>query len=171
MKQIVLRYGLLSGIIGATLMFAMTLYLNNDVARFANSEYAGMTGIILSLIVVYFGIRAYRDQQGPGAFSFFQGFQVGLFISLISSAIYVAAWMIVYHTMMPDFMDKMIEYSLTKMKSAGASSAEIESSMAEMAHYKELYKNPLFIAAFTFIEPFPVGLVITLVSAALLRRA
>lgn len=171
MKQIILRYGLISGIIGALLMLAMTLYMRNDPTRFANAEYAGMAGIILSMIIVYFGVRAYRDQVGAGPFSFFQGFQVGLFITLISSVFYVVTWMIVYHTMMPDFMDKFMEYSLNKMKNAGASSGEIAEKMADMAKFKEMYKNPLLAAAITLVEPFPIGLVITLVSAALLRRA
>jgi hypothetical protein len=33
-----------------------------------------------------------------------------------------------------------------------------------------MYDNPLLNAAMTFVEPFPIGLVITLISAAVLRR-
>ena len=39
-----------------------------------------------------------------------------------------------------------------------------------MRSFKEAYDNPLTNAAYTFIEPFPVGLLVTVISAAALRR-
>ena len=37
-------------------------------------------------------------------------------------------------------------------------------------HMQQSYQNPLVNIAYTFIEPLPVGLIITLISAAMLRR-
>ena len=57
-----------------------------------------------------------------------------------------------------------------KLRAAGVSAAVIQAKTAEVQKYKAMYENPLINAAMTFIEPFPVGLVITLISAAILRR-
>ena len=71
---------------------------------------------------------------------------------------------------MPDFMDKYGAHVLQKMQASGATAAAIQEKSEEINKLKVMYKNPLFNAAMTFIEPFPVGLVITLLSAAVLRK-
>jgi hypothetical protein len=46
----------------------------------------------------------------------------------------------------------------------------MDQRLAEMRHVAALYKNPFVNAAMTVVEPLPVGLVIALVSAGVLRR-
>jgi hypothetical protein len=79
-------------------------------------------------------------------------------------------WEILYYNFLPDFMDKYGAHIIGKLKASGASDAAIQAQLQQLNKYKELYANPLINAAMTFIEPFPVGLAITLVSAAILRR-
>lgn len=170
MQTIVRQYGLLSGCVGALLMVLMAFYTHNDPNRFDNGAVLGYLGILLSMVFVFLGVRAYRDSVSAGKITFGRAFQVGLYITLISCAIYVVTWLIVMNTLMTDFMDQYMAYSLQKMQEAGKSAEEIANKTAEMEEFKEMYKNPLVAAAFTFLEPFPVGLAVTLLSAAVLRR-
>jgi hypothetical protein len=130
----------------------------------------GYTTIVLSFLLVYFGIRSYRDNIGEGRITFGRAFGIGICITLISCVFYVVTWEILYYNFMPDFMDKFTAHAIEKLKASGASAAVIQAKSAEMQRAKEMYANPLINAAFTFIEPFPVGLVITLISAGILRR-
>ncbi|MBL7798836.1 MAG: DUF4199 domain-containing protein [Saprospiraceae bacterium] len=171
MKNLILKYGLISGAVGAVMMFCMALYLGNDPGRFSHGEVFGYTGIVLSMLFVFFGVRAYRDQVASGVISFGKAFQVGLMITLISCAIYVATWFVVSNTLMTDFMDKYSEFMIQQLQAGGASAEKIAEKTAEMEQFKEMYKNPLVKIAFTFLEPFPVGLAVTLLSAAILRRS
>jgi hypothetical protein len=171
MKRTVLTFGLISGVISSVLMAGNMALIDNT--GFDKATYLGYTAIVLSFLLVFFGIKSYRDNVGGGKISFGKAFQAGILITLISCAIYVAAWEVVYDThksAMTDFMDKYNAHVIEKEKAAGASEAELQRKTAEMAKAKEMYKNPVIRAGWTFLEPFPVGLVITLVSAGILRR-
>jgi hypothetical protein len=130
----------------------------------------GYTTIVLSFLLVYFGIRSYRDNVGSGQITFSKAFVVGLSITLISCVCYVVSWEILYYNFMPDFMDKYAAHAVQKLQASGASPAAIQAQVQKMEKFKQMYANPLINAAMTFIEPFPVGLVITLISAAVLRK-
>lgn len=170
MKKIILNYGLISGAVAAALMLGMALYMGNDPKKFSNGEIFGYVGILLSMVVVFLGVRAYRDQEAGGRLSFGSGFKVGILITIISCVCYVLAWKAISNTLMSDFMDQFMKQSLDQMKNSGASAAEIAKKTAEMEHYKALYKNPLTEFALIFLEPFPVGFLVTLASAAILRK-
>ena len=168
MKKTILVFGFISGAISAVMLSATVPFA--DKIGFDKGEYLGYTVIVLSLLLVFFGIRSYRDNVGNGQISFGRAFAVGISITVISCVCYVVTWEVLYYKFLPDFMDKYGAYLVAKAKASGASPAEMQSQIAELKKYKELYKNPFINAALTFIEPFPVGLVITLVSAAILRR-
>jgi hypothetical protein len=169
MKKTILTYGLISGGIAAVLMTATALYFNN-ATDYRNGELFGYAGILLSMVFVYLGVRAFRDNYTDGALSFGTAFKVGILITLISCACYVIAWLVVYQTLMPDFMDRYIEQALAQMKLNGATVEQIRQEAAKMEEFKTMYKNPLVRVAFTFLEPFPVGVLVTLLSSAILRR-
>ncbi|HXZ26782.1 MAG TPA: DUF4199 domain-containing protein [Terriglobales bacterium] len=171
MKKTVLTFGLISGVISSVLMACNMALIGKT--GFDKATYLGYTALVLSFLLVFFGIKSYRDNVGGGQVSFGKAFQVGILITLLSSAMYVAAWEVVYDTnrsAMTDFLDKYNAHILEKEKAAGASEAVLQQKRAEMAKTKEMYQNPVIRAGWTFLEPFPVGLVITLVSAGLLRR-
>lgn len=169
MKRTVLIFGLISGAISSAMMFLTMPLINRGVINIDNGEVIGYTAIFLSFLLVFFGIRAYRESHG-GSISFGRAFAVGILITLISCVFYVASWEIIYFNFMPDFADKYAAVTVSRMHAKGASDAAIERKKKEMAEFKAMYANPLTNAAITFVEPFPVGLVVTLVSAGILRR-
>jgi hypothetical protein len=168
MKKTILTFGLISGVIISVLMIATVPF--GDRIGLGHSYLVGYTTMILAFLLVYFGIRSYRDNFGDGHISFGKAFVIGISIALISSLCYVVTWEIIYFKFMPDFMDKYSAYAIQKLQASGASPAAIQAKTAEMQRYKALEDNPLTNAAMTFIEPFPVGLVVSLISAAILRR-
>ena len=170
MKRIVLRYGLASGAILLALCSVTLPLCLNGTLDFDNSLVLGYTVMVLAFLMVFFGVRSYRDSIGAGAISFGRAFGVGLLISLITCAVYVIAWEIVYFNFFPDFMDKYSAHALARMRAAGESEAAIREAAAKMAEMAKHYKNLFYNIAVTFMEIFPVGLIVTLVSAAILRR-
>lgn len=170
MKKIVLTYGLISGALAAVFLTFMALSVHNSNMDMSGSEIYGYSGMLLSMLLTYFGVRRYRDQVAGGSIPFAKAFQVGILITLISCLCYVAAWLILYYNFMPDFMDRYIEQVLAEMKSSGATEAAIQKKTADMDKYKSIYSTPFGVAAITFMEPFPLGLVVTLITALIVRR-
>jgi uncharacterized membrane protein (UPF0136 family) len=170
MKKIVLTFGLISGAISSAMMFATLPLMHRDVVNFDNGLILGYASILLSLLLVFFGIRSYRDHVGGGTVTFGRAFTVGILITVISCLSYVVSWEIIYYKITPDFMEKWSAHEIAKLHAKGASAAVVEAKRQEMAELKKKLDNPLFNAAMTFIEPFPVGLLVTLISAAILRR-
>jgi hypothetical protein len=165
MKKTIITFGLISGAISALMMVATVPFA--DRIGFDKGLVIGYTSIVLSFLLVFFGIRSYRDNVGNGQITFSKAFAVGISITLISCVCYVLTWEIIYFNFLPDFMDKYGAHLIEKAKASGANAAAVQ---AQVKKYKEMYDNPLLNAAMTFMEPFPIGLVITLISAAVLRR-
>ena len=169
MKKIVLTFGLISGVIASLLMLVNMAFV--DKIGFDRGLIVGYTVIVLSFLLVFFGIRSYRENIGGGYISFGRAFTVGILIALISSVIYVVTWEIEYRTWFYDFPEKYTNYMIESARASGTPPEEIARQTQELNSTFALYKsNPLVRAAFTFIEPFPVGLLISLISAAILRR-
>jgi hypothetical protein len=168
MKKIVLTFGLISGAITSLTMVAIVPFARR--IGFDKGAVIGYTSIVLSFLLVFSGIQSYRNNAGDGQITFSKAFAVGISITLISCACYVVTWEILYYSVFPDFWDRYGAHLIDKLRAAGASPAAIQARLQQVSRYKELYKNPLFNAAMTFIEPFSIGLVITLISAAILRR-
>jgi len=169
MKRIVIIFGLISGLISSALMFLTLPFMHNGTVDFNNGYLVGYTAIVLSFLLVFFGIRSYRENAG-GTITFGRGFTVGILITLISCVFYVASWEVIYFKVMPDFADKYAAHAISDMRAKGATDAAIAAKKVEMEKMKTMLNNPLLNAAMTFIEPFPVGLLVTLISAAVLRR-
>jgi hypothetical protein len=170
MRKIVLRFGLASGFILVALALIMTPLCLRGTLDFDHSEILGYSSMVLSFLLVFFGIRSYRDTVAGGAIGFGKAFQVGILITLITCAMYVLAWEIAYFNFFPNFLDLYSAHVLARMRSTGASEAAIRETSAKMAELAKHYTNPLYNSAVTFMEVFPVGLIMTLISAAILRR-
>ena len=168
MKKTILIFGLISGAVSSVMMVATVPFLHN--IGFDKGLIVGYTSIVLSFLLVYFGIRSHRDNVGSGQITFTKAFAIGICITLISCVFYVATWEILYYNFLPGFWDNYGAHMIEKAKASGASEAAIQAQVEQVKRYKEFYANPFLNAAMTFIEPFPVGLAITLISAAVLRR-
>ena len=170
MKRIVIRYGIASGAILMTLAAVMLPLCLNGTIDFDQGELFGYSTMVLAFLMVFFGIKSYRDNVSEGSIGFGKAFQVGILITLVTCAIYVIAWEIAYFNFFPDFLDQYSTHMLAKMRAAGESEAAIQKATDQMAFMAKYYDNILFNSAITFLEVFPVGLIVTLVSAAILRR-
>ena len=168
MKKTVLTFGVYSGLASAALMLATVPFM--EAIGFDRGVYVGYTGMLISFLFIYFGVRSYRDTALGGRISFATGFNVGILITLISCVFYVASWEIISHNFMPDFADKYAAAMVAKLREKGVSDAVIVEKKKQMDRMREMLRNPAINAAMTFIEPFPVGLVVTLVSAGILRK-
>lgn len=170
MKKIVLRYGLASGALLAVMMAVTMPLYRRGILDFDHGELIGYSSMVLAFLLVFFGIKSYRDHVAAGEISFGKAFRVGLLISLVACAMYVLSWQILYYNFYPDFLDHYSAQAVAKMRAEGESEAAIQAASAQMADFAKLYANPLVNIAITFLEVFPVGLIMTLVSAAILRR-
>lgn len=170
MTRIALRYGLAAGAIVAAVLAASLLLVDHRTVDMERGQLVGYASMVLAFVLVYFGIRAWREGQGGGAIGFGRAVAVGLSIVLVASAVYIVTWLVLYYTVLPDFGAVYAEQMVERLRASGAPAAEIAAKEAELARFAELYKNPFFNAAVTFLEIFPVGLVVTLISAAILRR-
>jgi hypothetical protein len=169
-RNIVLRFGLTSGVILMVLSAVMLPLCMKGIIDFDHSEILGYTAMVLSFLLVFFGIRSYRDTVAGGAIGFGKAFQVGILITLITCAMYVLAWEIAYFNFFPDFLTQYSAHVLAKMHAKGAREADIRETTAQMAEMAKHYNNLFYNCAVTFLEVFPVGLIVTLISAAILRR-
>ncbi|HEU4833122.1 MAG TPA: DUF4199 domain-containing protein [Pyrinomonadaceae bacterium] len=169
MKRIVLTFGLISGAILSVMMAATIPFV--EKIGFNNGMVIGYTTMVLAFLLVFFGIRSYRETVGAGRISFGRALGVGLLIMLIACICYVVTWEIIYHNFLPDFMEKYAAHEVEKARNSGKSPEQIAQEVEQMNRMMTLYKNNiLFNIAITILEPLPVGLVMTLISALILRR-
>jgi hypothetical protein len=168
MKRIVLTFGFIAGGI-LSVMMLLTLPFMHKIGL-ERAMVIGYTSMVLGFLMVYFGVRAYRDTVGNGRVGFGRAFAVGILITLLGSACYVATWEVIYNTMMPNFADDYAATVLKEARASGASEQQIAAKTRELAEFKEMYANPVMNVAMTFLEPLPVGLLLTLVSAGVLSR-
>lgn len=168
MKKTVLTFGLISGAIMSAMMFGTLPFM--DKIGFDKGAIVGYTSMVLAFLLVFFGIRSYRENISGGTISFGRAFTVGILIMLVSSVCYVIAWEIIYFNFAHDFFDKYSAYVVQQAKSAGGSPEAVQAKLQQMQDFKKLYNNPFFNAAVTLLEPLPVGLIMTLISALILRK-
>ena len=168
MKKTVITFGVISGVILSGLMLATVPFI--DRIGFDYGMVVGYTTMVLSFLMVFFGIRSYRETVGGGKISFGRALSIGVLIMLISCAFYVITWEFVYFNLMPDFGDKYAAYALEKARASGATQQQLEEMTKQFQEFKIMYDKPIMNAAITFLEPLPVGVPITLLSAALLRK-
>jgi hypothetical protein len=169
MKKVVLTFGLIGGAILAVMMIATLPF--HDQIGFDRGVYVGYTTMVLAFLMVYFGVQSYRDNVAGGSVTFGRAFKVGLLISLVIMACYVAVWEVIYYNFMPDYLDQYTAYALEQARQSGASADAIAAQAEEMRKFGDMYKNnPLVNVAFTLLEPLPVGLVFTLLTAGIASR-
>ena len=168
MKKTVLTFGLIAGAMLAAFMIATIPFM--DKIGFEYGMVVGYTGMVLAFLLVFFGIKSYRDNVAGGVISFGRAFKVGILIVLISSVCYVITWEILYFNFLPDFAERYTSYMVEKERASGASAEEIAQIVEKAQSMKSLLDNPFLNSAIAFLEPLPVGLLMTLISAAILRR-
>lgn len=169
MKKTVITSGLIAGLISSSLFIGLMLLGKAGDMNFKNGMIYGFSLMILAFSLIFVGTKSVRDQNG-GTISFGKAFLVGLYISLIASTIYVMIWMIDLHFFIPDFAEKYGAHMLDQLKAEGASQAAITAKSAEIASFKKMYSSPVFVVLMTYVEILPVGVLVSLISALIMKR-
>jgi hypothetical protein len=167
-KKTVLTFGLIAGVILSVMMLATLPFM--DSIGFEYGEIIGYSSMVLAFLLIFFGIRSYRDNVAGGTVGFGRALVVGLLISAVAAVCYVATWELIYFKLTPDFGAKFQAHLIEKARKDGESEDAIARRRAELDRFVELYRNPAFNAAVTFLEPLPVAVVVSLVSAGVLSR-
>lgn len=169
MKRNILIFGSIAGLIVAIFMVVSTglCYSNPD---YKGSMLLGYAGMLLAFSFVFVGIKNYRDKYCNRVITFGQAFKVGSLIMLVASTIYVVVWLFDYYLFVPDFIEWYTAHVLTQAKAEGKTTAEINSLMSQMDFSRKMYKTPFGVILLTYMEILPVGLVVTLISALILKR-
>jgi hypothetical protein len=169
MLRTILKYGAIAGVVVGGFMFATFLGFGGEPPM----DYAMLIGyatMLVALSAVFVGIKRHRDVDRGGVIGFWPAFGVGLGISFVAGVFYVVAWEGVQAMLDMDFATSYGNAMLEQARARGAGAAELARMSAEMAAFKVQYANPLFRLPMTFAEIFPVGVLVTLVSAGLLRN-
>jgi len=169
MKKIVWTYGLISGLIVSGWMLS-SIAIGFDQMDSNIAMFLGFTAMIIAFSFIFVAVKNFRDNLNNGTVTFGKAFQIGLLVSLIASTFYVVSWLVDYYLFIPDFMEKYSAHQLEKLQQSGATAVEIQSQTAEIQSMKEMYKNPLFVIMFTYIEILPIGLLISLITAFFLKK-
>lgn len=167
MKKTILTFGLISGGL-LSLMMAIGVALTKNVG-FENGMLIGYSTMVLAAIIVFVGVKQYRDTNA-GLITFGKALKMALLITLISTLMYVAVWMVLSYTIMSNFMDEYATAMIEKARTDGATAEKINAVSVEMEGFKEMYKNPLIRAGMTFMEPLPIGVPLSFITAFILRR-
>jgi hypothetical protein len=168
MKKVVLIYGLVSGVVSAILLVATIPYINS--ADFRKGDVLGYASIVLTVLLVFFGVRSYRENAARAGLSFGRGFAVGILITLISCGCHVVTFQMIYFKFVPDFGDRFAACMVERAKTSGGDPRKIDETAKTAQRLKQLYDKPGTNAAVAFAEAFPVGLIATILSAVILRR-
>jgi len=130
----------------------------------------GYASMILAFSLMFVGVKNYRDKYNGGIISFGKAFRIGLYITLVASTLYVLVWLVDYYVFIPDFMDKYSAHVINKAQNSGASANEIAAKTKEINTMKEMYNTPLMVVLLTYMEIFPVGLIVSIITALILKR-
>jgi hypothetical protein len=168
MKKTVWTFGLIAGAILSAMMLLTMLIV--DRIGFEHGEVIGYTTMVAAFLLIFFGVQSYRDNVLGGRVSFGRALSVGLLITLVASACYATTWEVIYFGVKTDFLPKYQEYEVKKARENGASDAAILKKQEELKRLAEWYQNPIVNFGMTILEPLPVGVLLSLVSAGILSR-
>lgn len=169
MKKNVWIFGLISGaLITAWANYMAWVCCANP--EFETNDFLGYTAMLVVFSLIFVGIRNYRNHYLGGFITFGHALKIGFFMSLVSATLYVIVWLVDYYVFIPDYLDYYITHVMYKARTGGATEAELAETAKSMAQFKALYQNPLFVIVSTFLEVFPVAMIVSLISALILKR-
>lgn len=167
MARIIVTYGLISGLV-IILGIMATLGLNSGAPH--GEVWLGYLIMLAALSAILVGVKQHRDQALGGVIKFRTAFLLGLGIALVASLTYVAVWEVYLAATDYAFAEQYAAQTLAAKRAAGVTGPAYEKAVAEMQAFRAQYANPLIRLPITFLEIFPVGLLVALVSALLLRN-
>jgi hypothetical protein len=169
MKKNVWAFGLISGLLISVFMTGSMAYCYQP-GHSGGSMVVGYSAMLLAFSLIFVAVKNQRDKYDGGVISFGKAFKIGLLISLICSTMYVIAWAVEYHFYMPDFMERYAAGKIKALQSSGATTAEIARKTKEYHADAVSYNNPFIFVGYTYMEIFPVGLIVSAITALILKK-
>lgn len=167
MGRIILVYGVIGGLIVAALM-QLTFWLL-PVHGGPLGMFIGFTTMFIAFSMILVGVRQYRDQHGGGVITFKRGALIGLGIALIASLFYVGSWETYLAVSGKDYMGEMTAKMLADAQATG-DALKVAEAARQGAEWRAIYANPLSRMGMTLTEIFPLGIVVALVIALLVKN-
>jgi ABC-type uncharacterized transport system permease subunit len=168
MKRTILVFGLISGVLVGAFLIALSAWASKK------HGYAdlllGYASMILALSLVYVGVQNFRDKYNGGSISFGKALRIGLGITLVASTIYVLVWLVEFYCFLPDFMEKYAATMVQQAKASGLSADALQKRLADIERMRVGYRNPITVILYSYLEILPVGIVISLLTALLVKR-
>ena len=170
MLRTILKYGLIAGlVVGGFELVTFVAFSGMPPMKYG--MVIGYTTMLIALSAVFVGIKRHRDVDRGGVIGFWPAFGIGVGISFIAGIFYVAAWEALQAMTHMDFAGSYARAMIESEKAKGASAETLAKLSADMESFKIQYADPLFRLPMTFVEIFPVGVLVSLVSAGLLRNS
>ncbi len=171
MFRTILLWGTVAGLIVGSILFGTTVAMADQPPSMGVGMAIGYTSMLIALSAIFVGVKRHRDDALGGVIRFWPAFGMGLGISVVAGVFYVLAWEAALAVTGLDYGAKFAEHLIAQRRAEGASAAELARITAEMKAFSVQYADPLYRMPMTFTEIFPVGVLVSLISAALLRRS
>lgn len=168
MPKIALTYGVLSGTIVITIMILGLVV--SDGGSFLSSELFGYLIMLVALSMIFIGIKRYRDQELGGVIRFLPAFGMGLAIAAIAGIVYTVVWELYSISTDYAFIDNYVDSAIRAKQAAGLTSDKLSQEIAALEEMRANYGKIYIRMPMTFLEIFPVGLIIAILSAATLQN-
>ncbi len=169
MQRIIFTYGAISGLIVILSILAGLIISKGDNTAHTSSVWLGYLIMLIALSLIFVGVKRHRDRNLGGVIRFGTALLTGLGIAAVAGVMYVIVWEVYLAMTDYAFINQYTQGIIEAKRAAGVGGAELEQIIANMEAMKQQYANPVFRIAITFSEIFPVGLLIALISAAILR--
>jgi hypothetical protein len=169
MKKTVIKFGLMAGLIASVWMLGSIAWCH-ETGTYEGNMMLGFASMIIAFSLMFPAVKGYRDKQNNGIISFGKAFKMALLIALIGSSVYVVAWLIDYYFFIPDFMERFAHQLTIKAQNSGKSAAEIAAKLKEIDSMKKIYDSIWGVILYTYLEILPVGIIVALITALVLKR-
>ncbi|WP_084421233.1 DUF4199 domain-containing protein [Henriciella litoralis] len=172
LKRILLA-GLAAGLITGGFLFISISGAGDNVFEgdHGNAAIYGYASMLLALSLIFVAVKRQRDVAQGGVIKFLPAFGMGLAISLVASIIYALGWELTLATTGLDFIGPYTEAAIQSARESGMSGDELAAFIENKRGFADMYNDPVYRFPITMLELLPVGVLVSLVSAALLRNS
>lgn len=168
MFRISLVYGAIAGVTMIAII-AAGVYLNGGDFS-SGSQLQGYLTMVFVLSLIFVGIKRYRDTALGGVIKFWPALKLGLGIAVVASIFYVISWEVFLAVSGIDFAGQYLDGLRAGFEADGLTGAELEAELQPIRDMMSMYEKPWFRMPLTLLEPLPIALLVSVISAAVLRN-
>ena len=165
MFRIMLIYGAIAGVVIIGVM-SLGMFLSGG----SGSVVQGYLTMLVVLSLIFVGVKRYRDKELGGVIKFLTALGLGIGIAAVAAVFYVLSWETSLHLTDFAFVENYKQSTIAAYEAKGLTGAALAEKVTALETMMANYDNPVYRVPITFLEIFPVGLLVALISAALLRN-